>query len=400
MYKNLNEAASDPIFGLVEAHNKDPRENKVNLTIGVLIDEEGQVCAPNAVKDAMQMVVKTCQDKPNYLGMSGIKNYCDLAAKLLFRDSYSEEKIISLQSIGGTGALRIIADFIKNNLAKDSSPEIFVSKPTWGNHKDVFATSGFKVSEYNYYSSETKAFDQKACLESLTTIAKGSYVLLHASSHNPSGCDPSAEDWQKIIKIIQEKELVAIVDCAYQGLGQGFAEDVFSITELMKTGVEFFVAQSFSKSLGLYSQRTGAAHFIIADPQSRKAVASQAALCVRKMYSNPPAFGALTAEKVLGDKELRTRWEGEISSMRERLIGLRSELVNLLNDHNLGQDFGFINKQVGLFAYTGLNQKQAEYARNEEAVYLLNSGRICVAALNKNNIQRVASVLASSFKIK
>lgn len=400
LYSSLENAPSDPIFGLVEAYKADTRANKVNLTIGVLIDESGNVTTPEVVKKAMAEILADCQNKPDYLPMLGLKPYCELAAQLIFSDTYNSKRVTSAQSLGGTGALRVIADFIKNNLAKNANPEIFLSSPTWGNHKDIFATSGFKISEYAYYSAETKSFDLNACLESISQIKNTAFILLHASSHNPTGCDPKPQEWEAIIKSIKEKNLIPILDCAYQGLGEGIEEDIFPIKKLMQEEMPFFVAQSFSKSLGLYCQRTGVAHVIDSGENKQSAISSNLALSIRKMYSNPPAFGALCARKVLAEPESRKLWEAELSDHRQRLKTLRSQLVSRLSEAGIEQDLSFMQKQNGLFAYTGLNQKQAEYARNEHAVYLLNTGRICVAALNQNNLDYVVGVLASCYKIK
>lgn len=389
LYDNVELPEADAIFKVVEAYKKDESLKKVNLAIGVLVDENLKVEVPDCVKLAMEQAVSDCQNISGYLPISGLKELTDSASVLLFGDTFSKERTFSIQAPGGTGCLRLIGEFIKTYGNLNSANEIFVSNPSWGNHKAIFEQLGFKVGYYDYFSKENSCFTFNECINSLEKLPENSLVLLHASSHNPTGCDPTKEEWNSIIEVLVAKSLIPIVDCAYQGLGVSIDSDAYVIRELAKLDLNFFVAQSFSKSLALYQQRTGVAHAVLSNPAQYKATFESAKLIARKMYSNPPAFGAYVANRVLTDSILKAEWEEFLKTVRDRLGNLREELCKGLEDRGVKFNFNAIRKQIGMFALLPLSKEQAIKLKENSSVYILESGRICLAALNKNNIDYV-----------
>lgn len=396
LYENIKLPEPDAVFKVVEAFKKDTNENKVNLAIGVLVGEDGKVDVPTPVRSAMESVVNQCVNSSGYLPISGFKEFTDNARDLIFEcasDDESKSRIASLQVPGGTGALRLIGEFLKTYTAINK--EIYVSNPTWGNHKAIFSQLGYEIKTYEYYSKEDCLFSLENCLNSLNSITDKSLILLHASAHNPTGSDPTKEEWDRIIDVIEAKSLIPIVDCAYQGLGKSVTEDNYAIKSLLAKNINFFVAQSFSKSLALYQQRVGVSHIVVNSNVDLKACFESAKLIARKIYSNPPAYGAYVANKVLGDEQLKVNWNKWLDENRERLHGLRNTFLSGLEDSNVYLNYGDLRKQIGMFSLLPLSVAQVHKLRNDYSIYLLENGRVCVAALNAKNINYVVEAFGS-----
>lgn len=390
LYNNLKLPEPDAVFKVVEAFKKDNNERKVNLAIGVLVDENGKVDVPAPVQSAMENVVKQCIDISGYLPISGFKDFTDNARDLIFEcngDISDQDRILSLQTPGGTGALRLIGEFLKTYTKINK--EIYVSNPTWGNHKAIFSQLGFEIKSYDYYSKNDCLFSLENCLASLNSIQDHSLILLHASAHNPTGSDPTQEQWDRIIELIDDKNLIPIVDCAYQGLGKSVTEDNYAIKSLLSKNLNFFVAQSFSKSLALYQQRVGVAHIVVNNSNDSKACFESAKLIARKIYSNPPAYGAYVANKVLSDTNLKSDWNRWLDENRVRLHGLRNSFLNGLSANKVNFNYEDLKKQIGMFSLLPLSVEQVRELRDKYSIYLLENGRVCVAALNTKNIEYV-----------
>lgn len=385
----VENAPDDPILGLNEAFKSDPRENKVNLSIGVYCTEEGKVPLLNVVeKTEKQMAEKGAPH--TYLPISGIPEFNSGVQKLLFGENskiLSEKRATTVQTLGGTGALKVGADFIAT-LFKE--PEAVVSAPTWQNHVAIFEQAGFKVGSYPYYDKDTGEINFPKMLNSLKDLKKNTTVILHACCHNPTGLDLTQEQWTQIVEVCKSNELLPFLDIAYQGFGDGLEEDAASIRQFADSGIPFCVSSSFSKSFSLYGERVGALTVVTHNEEEAKRVQSKLKALIRANYSNPPTHGAKIVATVLNDPQLLKQWHEDLREMRERIKEMRQSLVTELKACGAQKDFGFITKQKGMFSFSGLTPNQVQRLKDEFGVYAVKSGRICVASLNRKNVAYTA----------
>ena len=394
LFTAVEMAPRDPILGLNEQFAADTNPNKVNLGVGVYFDDNGKL----PLLQCVQSAEKTMMDKPTargYLPIDGIAAY-DAAVKGLVFGVDSEPvksgRVATVQAIGGTGGLKIGADFLKR-----LNPEamVLISDPSWENHRALFTNAGFKVGSYAYYDAEKRGVNFDGMLASLNAAAPGTIVVLHACCHNPTGYDISPAQWDQVITVLKARGLVPFLDMAYQGFGDGIVEDGAVIQQFLAAGVEsFFVATSFSKSFSLYGERVGALSVVCANKDETTRVLSQLKITIRTNYSNPPTHGAQVVATVLDTPALRAQWEQELAGMRQRIKQMRTLLAEKLVAAGVKQDFSFITRQRGMFSYSGLSKPQMERLRNEFGIYGVDSGRICVAALNTRNIDQVVAAIA------
>jgi aromatic-amino-acid transaminase len=394
MFQHITPYAGDPIFALVDAYNADPRPQKVNLSIGIYFDEQGRLPVLDSVKAAEAQILAADGPKP-YLAMEGSADARREVQKLLLgadHPAIAAGRVATLQTVGSSGGLKVGADFLKTWLPE---AQVWVSDPTWDNHRSMFEGSGFKVNTYPYYDAATGGVRFDAMLDTLRTIPQRSIVLLHACCHNPTGVDLTAAQWDALIPVLRARELLPYLDLAYQGFGDGIAEDAYAVRAMADAGITYFIANSFSKSMSVYGERCGALSAVCADKAEADLVMGQLRFTVRRIYSSPPMHSAQIVARVLGDATLRTMWEGELAAMRERIAGMRRALHQRLVARVPGRDFNYFLTQRGMFSYTGLSAAQVDRLREEHAVYLIRSGRICVAGLNESNVERTAEAMAA-----
>jgi aromatic-amino-acid transaminase len=387
-------APGDPILGLTETYLADPRPNKVNLGVGIYVDEQGRIPLLRAVREVEQALA--AEGKPRgYLPIDGLPAYDALSQQLLFgADSplLAAGRVATAQTIGGSGALRVGADLLKKVLPK---ARIAISSPSWENHRVVFSNAGFEVVDYRYYDASTHGLDFAGMLEDLGRLEPGTVVLLHACCHNPTGVDPDAQQWQQIVELLKARELLPFVDIAYQGFDQGIDADATAIRLFAASGIDaFVVASSYSKSFSLYGERVGALSMVGADRDEAARLRAKIKQTIRANYSSPATHGGALVAGVLGSAELRAMWESELAGMRERIHAMRAGMVEKLAAHGAPQ-FGFIQQQAGMFSYSGLSRAQVDRLREEFGIYALGTGRICVAALNRGNLDYVAEAVAA-----
>lgn len=393
MFTAVEMAPRDPILGLNEQFAADTNPNKVNLGVGVYFDDNGKL----PLLQCVQSAEKTMMEKPaarGYLPIDGIAAY-DAAVKGLVFGSDSEPvksgRVATVQGIGGTGGLKIGADFLKR-LSPNAT--VLISDPSWENHRALFTNAGFKVDTYAYYDAATRGVNFEGMLASLNAAAAGTVVVLHACCHNPTGYDITPTQWDQVVSVVKAKNLTAFLDMAYQGFGHGIAEDGAVIQKFVAAGLSFFVSTSFSKSFSLYGERVGALSVLCANKEEADRVLSQLKIVIRTNYSNPPIHGGAVVAAVLGNPELRALWEKELGEMRVRIKAMRQKLVDGLKAAGVKQDMSFITTQIGMFSYSGLNKDQMVRLRNEFGVYGTDTGRMCVAALNSRNIDHVCASIA------
>ncbi|MBK7686393.1 MAG: aspartate/tyrosine/aromatic aminotransferase [Rhodocyclaceae bacterium] len=390
-------APRDPILGLTEGFNADTHATKVNLGVGVYYDDNGKIPLLGAVKAAEKTRLEAMPPR-GYQPIEGLAAYNQAVQKLLFgNDSsiISEGRAITVEAIGGTGALKVGADFLKR-LYPDA--KVHISDPSWENHRALFESAGFTVENYPYYDAATRGVDFAAMSANLASLPANSIVVLHACCHNPTGADISTDQWRSVVDIVRSKNLVAFIDMAYQGFADGIKEDAVALDLFSASGLQFFVSSSFSKSFSLYGERVGALT-IVADSKDEAArVMSQVKRVVRTNYSNPPTHGGAVVAAVLSSPELRAQWEAELAGMRDRIRAMRVALVEKLKARGVTQNFSFVIKQRGMFSYTGLTAAQVERLRTEYGIYAVSTGRICLAALNNKNIDYVADAIAAVLK--
>jgi len=392
LFSAVEMAPRDPILGLNEAFNADTRTTKVNLGVGVYCNEEGRIPLLRAVIEA-ETVRAAQHASRGYLPIDGIAAYDQAVQKLLFgNDSplISAGRVITTQAVGGTGALKIGADFLKQLLP---NAVVAISDPSWENHRALFETAGFPVQNYRYYDAATHDVNRAGMLEDLNALPNGSIVILHACCHNPTGVDLTPADWNNVLEVVKAKGHVPFLDMAYQGFGDGIDEDAAAVRLFAESGLTFFVSSSFSKSFSLYGERVGALSIISESKEESARVLSQVKRVIRTNYSNPPTHGASIVAAVLNSPELRAQWEAELAEMRLRIRGMREQMVALLAEKAPGRDFSFVGRQRGMFSYSGLTTEQVHRLRNEFGIYALDTGRICVAALNQNNIKAVTDAI-------
>lgn len=388
-------APGDPILGLTETYLADTRPDKINLGVGIYVDEQGRIPLLNTVREVEQAMAASGRPR-GYLPIDGLPAYVQLTRQLLFgADSplLAAGRVATAQTIGGSAALRVAADLLKQ--VAGAGAKIAISNPSWGNHHVVFGTAGFELLEYRYYDPSTHGLDFEGMLADLGKLEPGTVVLLHACCHNPTGVDLTAGQWQQTIDLLKERGLLPFIDMAYQGFDQGIAADATAIRLLAVSGIDaFVVANSYSKSFSLYGERVGALSMVGADRDEAARLQSKIKQTIRANYSSPAAHGAGLVAGVLGSSELRERWEQELAEMRSRIHAMRAGLVERLAAHG-ATGFGFVQSQAGMFSYSGLSKAQVLRLRNEHAIYALDSGRICVAALNHSNLETVAAAMAA-----
>jgi aromatic-amino-acid transaminase len=386
-------APRDPILGVTEAFNSDPNPRKVNLGVGVYTDETGKVPLLDCVRRAERIIAEG--GAPHvYLPIDGIAAYDRAVQKLLFGEDsevLQAGRVVTVQALGGTGGLKIGADFLRRFAP---GAQVWISDPSWENHRALFEYAGFNVNAYPYYDAATRGLDFAGMIAALEQIPVGAIVVLHACCHNPTGIDPSVEQWERIVEVVRTRGQVPFVDIAYQGFGESIDDDRSVVRRFASTPGPLFVASSFSKSFSLYGERAGALSIVGANRDETARVLSQVKRVVRGNYSSPPAFGGQVVATILGSPELAALWEQELAAMRERIRANRRALVDLLT-RRTGADFRFVLAQRGMFSYSGLTQEQVGRLRREFAVYAIDSGRICVAALNSRNIDYVADAIAA-----
>ena len=387
-------APPDPILGLNEAFNADARANRVNLGVGVYLGEDGKIPLLDSVRQAEATRLQTPTAR-GYLPIDGLAAYDQAVQRLLFGEDselIKQGRLVTAQSLGGTGALTIGANFLKRFVPE---ARVLISDPSWENHRGLFEAAGFAVGTYPYYDAASHGLNFAGMCASLQAAAPRTVVVLHACCHNPTGVDPTAEQWKQIVSIVRERNLVGFLDLAYQGFAEGIEADSAVVRAFGASGAEFFVASSFSKSFSLYGERVGALTMVTASADESKRVLSQLKRVIRTNYSNPPTHGGALVAAILANPELRKRWESELAAMRERIKSMRELLVELLTKRIPGQDFSFIRRQRGMFSYSGLTSAQVDRLRTEFAIYAVSTGRICVAALNRRNIEPVADAIAA-----
>jgi len=394
LFSNVELAPRDPILGLNEAYNADSRTTKVNLGVGVYFTDDGKIPLLRAV----QAAEKSMMEKPSprgYLAIEGIAAYNQGVQNLLFgKDSAltAAGRVVTAQAVGGTGALKIGADFIKRLVPQGT---VAISDPSWENHRALFEAAGFPVVNYTYYDPSTRGVNFEGMVKSLESFPAKTTVVLHACCHNPTGADLSLDQWKQVVEICKAKDLIPFLDMAYQGFAEGIEQDGAAVRLFSESGLSFFVSSSFSKSFSLYGERVGALSIVTENKDEATRVMSQLKRVIRTNYSNPATHGGSVVATVLNSPELRAMWEQELGEMRDRIKLMRNSLVTKLAEAGAKRDFGFVNAQRGMFSYSGLSADQVERLKTEFGIYAVSTGRICVAALNSKNIDGVAKAIAT-----
>jgi len=394
MFTSVSMAPRDPILGLNEEFASSQHPNKVNLGVGVYFDDNGKLPLLQCVQEAEKKLMSTPSAR-GYLPIDGIVAYDNAVKSLVFganSQAVQSARVATVQGLGGTGGLKIGADFLKKLLPH---AKVLISDPSWENHRALFTQAGFEVDTYGYYDAHQRGIDFGAMIHSLEQAAPATIVVLHACCHNPTGYDITSEQWGKVIDTIKRKNLTAFLDMAYQGFGQGIEEDGAIVGRFVQAGLNFLVSTSFSKSFSLYGERVGALSVLCEDAQEAQRVLSQLKIMIRTNYSNPPIHGGAVVAEVLNTPALRQIWEKELAEMRVRIKSMRQKLVDGLKAAGVKTDMSFITEQVGMFSYSGLSKEQMVRLRNEFGVFGTDTGRMCVAALNSKNIDHVCKSIAN-----
>ncbi|WP_394239647.1 amino acid aminotransferase [Vibrio astriarenae] len=385
MFEKVIAAPADPILGLTEEFKKDPRAEKINLGVGIYKNEDGQTPVLATVKKAEAALLETEKTK-SYLTIEGTAEYGLAVQKLLFGDNsdiVGQKRAKTAQAPGGTGALRVAGEFIKRQLG---DVKIWISNPTWANHNGVFTAAGIETAQYDYYNAETKDKDFDGMLTSLQAAKEGDIVLLHGCCHNPTGIDPTADEWEALAKLAAEKKLLPLFDFAYQGFAKGVEEDAAGLRTFAQYCDEILVASSFSKNFGLYNERVGAFTLVAKSEDVAATAFSQVKAIIRSIYSNPPAHGSAVVTHILNNAELRAEWEAEVAEMRDRIQQMRELFVSTLKAEGVDADFSFIERQNGMFSFSGLSKEQVNRLKEEFGIYIVGSGRISVAGMTQSNM--------------
>ncbi|HAJ5250479.1 TPA: aromatic amino acid transaminase [Escherichia coli] len=396
MFQKVDAYAGDPILTLMERFKEDPRSDKVNLSIGLYYNEDGIIPQLQAVAEAEARLNAQPHGASLYLPMEGLNCYRHAIAPLLFGADHpvlKQQRVATIQTLGGSGALKVGADFLKRYFPESG---VWVSDPTWENHVAIFAGAGFEVSTYPWYDEATNGVRFNDLLATLKTLPARSIVLLHPCCHNPTGADLTNDQWDAVIEILKARELIPFLDIAYQGFGAGMEEDAYAIRAIASAGLPALVSNSFSKIFSLYGERVGGLSVMCEDAEAAGRVLGQLKATVRRNYSSPPNFGAQVVAAVLNDEALKASWLAEVEEMRTRILAMRQELVKVLSTEMPEErNFDYLLNQRGMFSYTGLSAAQVDRLREEFGVYLIASGRMCVAGLNTANVQRVAKAFAA-----
>ncbi len=394
MFRHIDFYPGDTILSLVETYNNDPRGHKVNLGIGIYFDENGKLPLLDSVRAAETKRAAAAQPRP-YLPMEGLDSYRRAVQKLLFGancTALKENRIATIQTLGGSGALKVGADFLHRWFPKAKA---YVSDPTWDNHKGIFEGAGFEVGTYPYYDSETGGVKFEEMLAFFLSLPEHSVLVLHPCCHNPTGVDLTPAQWDAVLEIVQTRKLIPFMDIAYQGFGENLDSDAYAIRKAVAMGLPLFVSNSFSKNLSLYGERVGGLSVVCTSEEEAALVFGQLKFTVRRIYSSPPAHGGYIAADVMNTPELFAQWEGEVYAMRDRIRAMRQKLYEVLSEKVPGRNFDYFITQRGMFSYTGLSPEQVQRLQSEFAVYLVASGRMCVAGLNESNVDYVADAFAA-----
>ena len=395
MFQKVDAYAGDPILSLMERFKDDPRSDKVNLSIGLYYNEDGIIPQLKAVAEAEARLNAQPHGASIYLPMEGLNTYRHAIAPLLFGADHqvlAQNRVASIQTLGGSGALKVGADFLKRYFP---GSRVWVSDPTWENHIAIFEGAGFEVSTYPWFDDKTNGVRFAAFLEKLNTLPERDIVLLHPCCHNPTGADLTNAQWDQVVEVLKARNLIPFLDIAYQGFGAGMEEDAYAIRAIANAGMPMLVSNSFSKIFSLYGERVGGLSIVCEDTETAGRVLGQLKATVRRNYSSPPNFGAQVVAAVLCDSALKASWLAEVEEMRTRILAMRQELVDVLKETVPGGDFDYLLKQRGMFSYTGFSAAQVDRLRDEFGVYLIASGRMCVAGLNAGNVRRVAQAFAA-----
>ena len=398
MFQHVDSYAGDPILSLMEEFGKDERTQKINLSIGLYYNEDNIVPQLNAIKAAYKNIAATNDQVKLYLPMDGLKSYNQATqALVLGQDSPARRdgRAVTIQTLGGSGALKVGADFLKKYFPES---DVWMSQPTWENHIAIFNGAGIHSHFYPYFDAATNGVNVPAMLEKLSQLPAKSIVLLHPCCHNPTGADLTFAEWDQVIEVLQKQDLIPFLDIAYQGFGQGLEQDAYAIRALDQAGMNFIVSNSFSKIFSLYGERIGGLTFVCDDQATAQKVLGQLKATVRRIYSSPATTGALLVENVLNDANLTAQWQAELTEMRERIIKMRQILNEKLSQALPERDFSYLVKQQGMFSYTGLTAEQVDILKDQYAIYLVRSGRMCAAGLNLSNIDYVAESIAEVIK--
>ena len=392
LFASVELAPRDPILGLNEQFNADPNPAKVNLGVGVYYDENGKLPLLKCVAAAEHQMLEAPKAR-GYLPIDGIAAYDKAVQGLVFGEAATASgRIATVQGLGGTGGLKVGADFLKR---LSPNAQVLISDPSWENHRALFTNAGFTVGSYPYYDATKRGIAIDGLLGALNGAAAGTIVVLHACCHNPTGYDLAPAQWEQVIAAVKARGLVPFLDMAYQGFGQGITEDGAVVQQFLASGLDFFVSTSFSKSFSLYGERVGALSVVCATKEEASRVLSQLKIVIRTNYSNPPTHGASVVATVLTTPALRAQWEEELAGMRQRIKAMRVALVEKLQAAGVKGDLSYITTQQGMFSYSGLNAAQMQRLRGEFGIYGVDSGRICVAALNQHNLDAVAKAIAA-----
>ncbi|MCL9781148.1 aspartate/tyrosine/aromatic aminotransferase [Vibrio sp. S4M6] len=394
MFEKIVAAPADPILGLNEEFKKDSRDSKINLGVGIYKNEDGETPVLKTVKKAEEVILQTEKTK-SYLTIEGTAEYGLAVQKLLFganSDIVAQKRAKTAQAPGGTGALRVAGEFVKRQLG---DVKVWISNPTWANHVAVFTSAGLETKQYTYYNAETKSKDFDAMIADLNNASAGDIVLLHGCCHNPTGIDPTEQEWQTLAKLVSDKGLLPLFDFAYQGFANGVEQDAEGLRIFAQHNKEILVASSFSKNFGLYNERVGAFTLVSESEEVSSKAFSQAKSIIRAIYSNPPAHGSAIVTHILNDETLRAEWEAEVAEMRDRIHEMRQLFVATLKEQGATADFSFIEKQNGMFSFSGLSKDQVQRLKDEFGIYIVGSGRISVAGMTKENMQPLCKGIAA-----
>ena len=394
MFETLEVAPADPILGLTAAYNQDTNPDRINLGVGVYKDGDGNTPVFNSVQRAEARILDR-QNTKDYLPISGAPEYAAAVQALLFGPEHevvTGKRAATFHAPGGTGGLRVAGDFVHKLFPQ---ARVWLSDPTWANHPNIYKHAGVAVETYPYFRKETNDLDFAAMRDALNSVPDGDIVLLHGCCHNPTGIDPTPEQWAQIADVAGARGWIPLVDFAYHGLGDGLEQDRRGLTAFCRTGAELMVSSSFSKNFGLYNERVGALTLVASSPEAAGALMSQVMICIRANYSNPPAHGAAIVTEVLNDSGLRQQWEGEVTEMRNRINSMRALFVDTLERKGVRRDFSFIARQRGMFSFSGLTGQQVDALREEYAIYMVGSGRINVAGITEANIDYLCESIAA-----
>ena len=394
MFETIEPAPRDAILGLTADFREDSRAEKINLSVGVYQDEHGKTPALHCVRTAEVRLAEQAGSK-SYLPMPGSPEYIEVVRELVFGKGHEvigSKRVAAAHTPGGTGALRVAADFLHNNLPKAT---IWMSSPTWPNHPNIFGAAGVPTESFPYFDQASNSLNWEGMLQAINQIPAGDVILLHGCCHNPTGIDPTPEQWQALADVVYERGLVPLLDFAYQGFADGIEQDAAGLRAFLRSGAELMVCSSFSKNFGLYRERVGALSIVAPTENATQAVQSQMNRVIRANYSNPPAHGAAIVNYVLRDNSLRQTWEQEVATMRDRINGMRQSLVEALTTQGVSGDYSFITQQRGMFSFTGLTKDQVDTLREKHAIYIVGSGRINVAGLTPANVERVAEAIGT-----